>query len=86
MRPTPHLGLDLLAERRWIGETVDGISGRLFTADVARAATYVLTPASLVRVIGQYTETRRDLSLWIDPLRVAKRDGTSRARSRSRPS
>ena len=75
VRPTPHLGLDLLAERRWIDETVDGVSGRLFTADVARAkATYVFSSRFLVRLIGQYTETRRDLSLWIDPT-VAKRDG-----------
>jgi len=74
VRPTPHLGLDLLAERRWIDETVDGVSGRLFTADVARAkATYVFNSRFLVRVIGQYTETRRDPSLWIEP--VASRDG-----------
>jgi hypothetical protein len=28
----------------------------------------------LVRLIGQYTETRRDVALWIDPT-VARRDG-----------
>ena len=75
VRPTAHLGLDLRAERRWIDETVNTVSGRLFTADVARVkATYVFSSRVLVRLIGQYVDTRRDLALWIDPT-VASRDG-----------
>ena len=74
VRPTDHLGLDLRAERRWIDETVGGDSGRLFTADIARLkATYVFNARMLVRLIGQYVETRRDPTLWIAT--VAARDG-----------
>lgn len=74
VRPTDHLGLDMRAERRWIDETVNGTSGRLFTADIARVkATYVFNSRVLVRLIGQYIETRRDPSLWIAP--VTARDG-----------
>ena len=55
-------------------ETVDGISGRLFTADLARVkATYVFNARFLIRLIGQYLDTRRDTALWIDP--VAAREG-----------
>jgi hypothetical protein len=74
VRPTDHLGLDLRAERRWIDETVNGMSGRLFTADVARVkATYVFNARMLVRLIGQYVETTRDPTLWTLP--VAAKDG-----------
>ncbi len=75
VRPTDHLGLDLRAERRWIDETVGEVSGRLFTADVARVkATYVFNSRMLVRLIGQYLRTERDPSLWIAPL--SNRDGS----------
>jgi hypothetical protein len=75
VRPTEHLGLDLRLERQWIDEDVDGRSGNLFTADVARLkAVYVLTPKILVRLIGQYQEVRRDPSLWIQP--VVAREGS----------
>jgi len=54
---------------------VNGVSGRLFTADVARVkATYVFSSRVLVRLIGQYLRTERDPSLWIGP--VATRDGS----------
>jgi hypothetical protein len=69
VRPTAHLGLDLLAERQWLDETVDGTSGRLFTATVARAkAIYVFNSRMLFRVIGQYIATTRDPSLWSFPV------------------
>ena len=75
IRPTDHLGIDLLGEREWIDETVDGRRGRLFTALVARAkAIYVFNSRALVRVIGQYVETTRDPSLWTSP--VAAKEGT----------
>ena len=56
-----HLALDLIGERQWIDETVDGREGRLFTATVARAkAIYVFNSRMFFRVIGQYIETTRD--------------------------
>ncbi len=74
MRPTDHLGLDVRLERRWIDETVEGRSGRLFTADVARLkAVYVFNPRVLLRLIGQYQDLRRDPSLWVGS--VAAREG-----------
>jgi hypothetical protein len=69
VRPTDHLGLDLRLERRWIDETVDGVAGNLFTADVARLkAVYVFNARMLLRLIGQYQEVRRDPGLWIQPV------------------
>jgi Domain of unknown function (DUF5916) len=74
VRPTDHLGLDLIAERQWIDETVGGVSGRLFTASVARAkAVYVFNSRMLIRLIGQYVETTRDPSLWTTP--VVEKEG-----------
>jgi hypothetical protein len=74
IRPTDHLGLDLRLERRWIDESVDGQSGRLFTADVARLkATYVFNARTLLRLIGQYEDVRRDPGFWVDP--VLRREG-----------
>jgi hypothetical protein len=74
LRPIDHLGLELLTDVQWLDETVDGRSDRLFTALVARAkAVYVFNSRMLVRLIGQYLTTRRDPSLWIEP--VSARDG-----------
>jgi hypothetical protein len=74
LRPTDHLGLELLGDLQWLDETVGGRDGRLYTALVARAkAIYVFNSRMLVRLIGQYVTTRRDPSLWIEP--VAARDG-----------
>ena len=74
VRPTDHLGLDLRLERRWIDETVGDLSGRLFTADVARLkAVYVFSSRLLLRLIGQYEDITRDPALWIDP--VLRREG-----------
>ena len=68
VRPTQHLGLDLLAQRRWIDETLGTLSGRALTASVARAkATYVFTPRLLIRLIGQYVETTRDPAFYAQP-------------------
>jgi hypothetical protein len=75
IRPTDHLGLDLRGQQRWIDETVGGISGRLFTARIARVkATYTFNARTFFRVIGQYQDVRREPSLWIDP--VSRRDGS----------
>ncbi len=69
IRPTAHLALDLIGERQWNDETVDGREGRLFTATVARArAIYVFNSRMYFRVIGQYIETTRDPALWTFPV------------------
>jgi hypothetical protein len=69
IRPTDHLALDLIGERQWIDETVDGVHGRLFAASVARArAIYVFNSRMLFRVIGQWIETTRDPALWTFPV------------------
>ena len=65
LRPTEHLELRFLANRRWIDETVNGRSGRLFTAQVERVrAQYAFNSRMFVRLIGQYVETRRDPSMY----------------------
>jgi hypothetical protein len=74
LRPNEHLGVELLAEREWIDETVDGRAGRLFAALVARVkAVYVFNARMLIRLIGQYVETTRDPTLWTFP--VLAKDG-----------
>lgn len=66
VRPTEHLELRLLANRRWLDETAaTGRKGRLFTAEVERLrATYSFNPRMFVRLIGQYVETTRDPRLY----------------------
>ncbi len=57
----------LLAERRWLNVAAPGATERerLFTAQVARVrATYTFTPRAFLRLVGQYVDTRRDLSLY----------------------
>ena len=69
IRPTDHLALDLTGEWQWIDETVDGVSGQLFSALVARAkAIYVFNSRMFFRVIGQWIETTRDPALWTFPV------------------
>lgn len=64
-RPTPHLEVGNSASTRWLHVGADGRSGRLFLAWVERVkATYMFNSRSFVRVIGQYTTTRRDPSLY----------------------
>lgn len=65
-RLTDHLQIDLLTDRRWLDvETATGLSGRLFTADVARLkAVYTFNARSWVRLIGQWIETERELALY----------------------
>jgi hypothetical protein len=54
VRPTQHLGLDLLAARRWIDETVDGVSGRLFrgaSCAPRRPKSSIPFPVRLIRAV-----------------------------------
>jgi hypothetical protein len=68
IRPSDHLELQIDANRRWL-DVVDeeGLAGRLFTADVQRLrATHTLNARSWLRLIGQWIETEREPSLYID--------------------
>jgi hypothetical protein len=66
VRPTEHLELRFDGSRRYIDvDAENGLSGRLFTASVARLRTqYTFTARAFVRAIGQYVSTKRDPSLY----------------------
>lgn len=67
LRPTNHMDVALLGERRWLNVAAPGSSERerLFTAQIARVrATYTFTPRAFLRLVGQYVDTRRDVSLY----------------------
>ncbi|HJS58570.1 MAG TPA: DUF5916 domain-containing protein, partial [Vicinamibacteria bacterium] len=69
LRPTDHLELRLNNGRRWLDVEVPGRTERprLFTARVDRLrATYNFTARAFARVIGQYVQTRRDPSLYLE--------------------
>jgi hypothetical protein len=69
LRPSDHLELAINADRRWLDVTTEeGLSGRLFTADVAwMRATYSFNARSWLRLIGQWGRTERRLDLYEDP-------------------
>jgi hypothetical protein len=69
LRPTDHLEVELEAERRWLDVTNDeGLSGRLFDAEVAQLrSTYTFSAKSWLRFIGQWRSTDRRLELYDDP-------------------
>lgn len=75
VRPTDHLDLRFDNARRWLDvDATPDVRARLFTARVDRLRlTYAFTPRALLRVIGQYVETRRDPSLYLDE--VDRRSG-----------
>jgi hypothetical protein len=63
VRPTDHLTLDVNSAVSWLD--VEG--GRLFNAQVQRLkATYNFSPRMFLRLIGQYVDTTRDPSLYVD--------------------
>ncbi len=69
-RPTDHLELGFLGNRRWLN--VEG--GRLFTAQVERVkATYTFSARAFLRAVVQYVSTDRDPALYTFP--VARRSG-----------
>jgi len=76
LNPTNHLELILLENRQWLN--VDDVAGRdqrLFTATVSRVrGTYTFTARSFLRLIGQYSSTDRDPSLYLQP--VTSRSGS----------
>jgi hypothetical protein len=75
LRPTDHLELALVQNRRWVNvDDAVGASRRLFTARVSRVkATYSFTSRLFARGIFQYVSTDRDRSLYFDS--VAARSG-----------
>jgi uncharacterized protein DUF5916 len=74
VRPTVHLTLIGDVVREWLKINEPLLSGRLYTADVARLkAVYVFNSRSFVRLIGQYVTTQRDPNLYT--FEVPKRDG-----------
>lgn len=77
LRPTDHIELRLLANRRWLDlDLEDGRSGRLFTASVGRVrGVYTFNSRSWLRLIGQYVETKRDPSLYSDPDDISAKSG-----------
>ncbi|HET7294256.1 MAG TPA: DUF5916 domain-containing protein [Vicinamibacteria bacterium] len=69
LRPTDHLELRINNGRRWLDVDVPGRGDRprLFTARIDRIrATYNFTARAFARLIGQYVETERDPSLYVD--------------------
>jgi hypothetical protein len=68
LRPSDHLEFEFNGTRRWIDvDTESGLSGRLFTAEVARLrGTYNFTSRMWLRLIAQQVETERNPDLYID--------------------
>jgi hypothetical protein len=71
LHPGNHLELRGDASTRWIDEDLGAGPSRLFTAEVGRLrAQWSFNARSFVRLIGQYTQTTRDTSMYtftIDP-------------------
>jgi hypothetical protein len=77
VHPSDHLELQLDSDVRWLNVKPfeGGAERRLFTAQVERLkATYMFTAHSYLRLIGQYILTKRDPSLYANP--VSERDGS----------
>jgi hypothetical protein len=70
VRPNDHLALQADASDRWLDvNPAGGRSGRLFVANVARLkTTWSFSSRSFVRLIGQFTQTRRDSLQYAFPV------------------
>lgn len=65
VRPTDHLAIDLLVNRRWLDVEDGADEARLFTAEVERIkATYTFNSKSYVRLIAQREAQRQDPDLY----------------------
>jgi hypothetical protein len=65
LRPSDHIQIDLLANRRWLDVEDGADQGRLFTAQVQRIkAVYTFNRRSFFRLIGQRTTNRQDPALY----------------------
>ena len=69
VRPSERLELRADASRRWLNVSdAAGETSRLFVAEVERLrATWSFSSRSFLRLIGQYGQTRRDVSLYTYP-------------------
>ncbi len=79
VRPTDHLAIDLLADRRWLDVDDGGEESRLFTASVQRIkATYTFTSRCFLRLIGQRQAQTQDPALYgfSTPAKFEDRNGT----------
>jgi len=66
LRPTDHLELVLNGGRQWLDVSPGGVSGRLFTAQVARVkATYTFSARTFLRLIAQKVRLDRDPALHL---------------------
>ncbi|MEO7794109.1 MAG: DUF5916 domain-containing protein [Thermoanaerobaculia bacterium] len=79
LQPTDHIALGLSAARRTLDvDTVEAgqpISGRLFTADLARLrAVYNFNARSWLRLIGEWAKTERDPGLYTFDVRPESAD------------
>ncbi len=74
-RPTDHLQISLIGSRRTLDvDTESGLSGRLFTAQVARLrSVYTFNSRAWLRLVGQWTDTSRDPRLY--DFAVARKSG-----------
>ncbi len=70
VRPSAHLELVANADLRTLDvDAGPGLSGRVFTAKVARLrATWSFSSRAFLRLIGQYVETRNDPALYTFPV------------------
>jgi hypothetical protein len=75
VKPTDHLALEFIGNHQTLDvDGDDGRHGRLFRAQTARLkATYTFTARALLRLIGQWVETKRDPSLY--RFEVTPKDG-----------
>ena len=76
VRPGDHLQLVANYDRRWLDvDAGGGLSGRLFTAEVARLkAVWMFDARAWLRVIGQWIETERDPRLWAEEVTARDAD------------
>ena len=71
LRPDNHTEIALTGSTRWVNVDDPTLgSGRLFTASLGRVrGTYMFNARTFVRLIGQYLQTTRDLSLYLPDVR-----------------
>jgi uncharacterized protein DUF5916 len=76
VRPTDHLSVSYNGSRRFLDvDDPQRGNSRLFTARVDRVRlTYTFTARSFVRLIGQWVETTRDPSLYVDEVTPRDKD------------
>ena len=67
VKATDHLLFDMIGNTSWLNvDDAVGVDRRLFVARVERVrANYTFTARSFLRLIGQYTSTDRDPSLYV---------------------